>query len=216
MHHGSSISVGGPSQGYLFGTKYYPYYYPYGYYPWNPYGTYEGPMLVGQLSTVDPALLLPEAQPEPLNPDAAASAALSAGQYSAAVRLHRELLDDGGADGPEIQQRLILALCGDQRFVEAASLAADLLTTLPTVAAAPVSGPAFVPDALELRKLVTGAVRRAHREPSVEGWLLVALLMEMESRGETAARMVDRAAALGLDPALAGALADSMRLVGGS
>lgn len=50
--------------------------------------------------------------------------------------------------------------------------------------------------------LIQRAVRHAHGEPSADGWLLVAVLMQADGRAEVARKMIDRAAELGLEESI--------------
>jgi len=58
-------------------------------------------------------------------------------------------------------------------------------------------------DDRTLRELVVKAVKHAHRDPSDQAWLMVAILMQSEGRLERAAEMLQRAVDLGLDEAIA-------------
>jgi hypothetical protein len=58
-------------------------------------------------------------------------------------------------------------------------------------------------SASDWRGLVTKAVTNANRGKSASEWLLVGAFMQAEGRGELAAKMIDKAAAAGLEVEIA-------------
>jgi len=189
--------------------------YPYDYFP----------PLVGVERKIDPNLTAPAPGPAAAEPEAEPEpnqigiALLRSGRYNDAVdafaaagRDERRAADEDGPqadDHPDAGEdpwakrnaaRLqALAMVGAGRVGDAAGLVLDLYRESPYLATMPLSGEAVFKSGLEMRRLVTRAVRNAHREESPRAWLLVAVLMQAESRDELAAKMLDRAADLGLD-----------------
>lgn len=171
--------------------------------------------LVGVESKIDPNLRLmpPGAGGEEAESTQPPSAVvlLRRGEYHEAARALREM-ESAGADSeaeereqaggeltePQRGRLLAIALAGDGNLNQAAATLLAAYQHEPGLALRPLDGEALFKGPLELRRLVTSAVRRAHQAESAEAWLLVAVLMQTEGRDRLAAEMLARAERLGL------------------
>jgi hypothetical protein len=97
------------------------------------------------------------------------------------------------------------AAAGAGRFAEAERLMTQAYEEDSSLAVSPLRGKALVGGPLEMRRLVTGAVAFAHREPSAGAWNTVAWLMQAEGRHDLARTMAERGEALRLRSTTSGA-----------
>lgn len=183
----------------------YPYYpwgpWPYGPYPYEAYTTY-GPMTVDQLGQIDPNLAIgqPASAPAAPAPDPGLEA-LRAGDYDGAVAAYTQRMY-AEPENQDVTRTLALATLGAGVPGRAASLMASAYQKRPELAASPLAIDGLLGGPSEARALLDRAVAQAHRTPSADLWLLVAVTMQGEGRNDVAAQMIQRAAALGLDPAV--------------
>jgi hypothetical protein len=212
-------------------------------YAWRPWwwqrGTYDGPVLYGRTSKVDPALLGTQGkagpafeEPDPIPFQAAIVALLREGEYDAAIQVWRRAASGTpvkatglpaypGATPPQVpvtvegvwraDRRLrAVALVGVGKLDAAATEMADAYLIDPRLAGLPLADDLVAPGPRDLRRLVLDAIRHADRNPSAEAWLLAGVLTQAEGRDRVAAKFVGRAEAAGLDRDIAGALYDAL------
>lgn len=155
---------------------------------------------------------------------------LIAGRYSAQLAGVADSLRDGGggelprmsrkeiveeavgaygthlAEFPEdwmAMREMAVALLEFGRVQDAQDLMAVAYVQDPELGIYPVSSMIYGEGFMSaMDRLVQRAVRHAHGEPSADGWLLVAVLMQADGRAEVARKMIDRAAELGLEESI--------------
>ncbi|MBL4809970.1 MAG: hypothetical protein JKY43_07950, partial [Phycisphaerales bacterium] len=98
-----------------------------------------------------------------------------------------------------VVREMAVALLEGRRVADAGKLMYEAYVQDPELGIMPVNGLILGESKELMMKLVVRAVRAAHREPSAQGWLLVAVLMQAQGRVELAGEMLDRADELGLD-----------------
>ena len=86
-----------------------------------------------------------------------------------------------------------LAAAGEGRFAEAERLMTEAYAEDPSLELTPLRGKTLVGGSREMRKLVTGAVAFAYRQPSAGAWDVVSWLMQAEGRHDMARKMAERA-----------------------
>lgn len=204
----AGLSVGWSGAGVSFGNGAYPgehyrrypwwygerrRWYRYGYEYRYPYGPIDGQLSPGY------APVPPEPEPEVvLTPEQTAAVALASRDYSYAVERYREHLT-ANAEDMDAMRRLGVALLGDRRMGDAAAAVLYAYAQDPSLAHQSMSLALTGGSSLEMRTLLTRAVRYAHARPSSSAWLLVTVLAQAEGRLEAARTFLDKAEAQGLD-----------------
>lgn len=158
---------------------------------------------------IDPNLIIYPPQDQNAIPEAPPTAEelIAETRYRDAEDLLRAELAD--APGDAVLARLLaVALAGTGDFENASKQMSLAYQVAPTLSTYPFSEQDPSPGVSELRALSINAVRFARRTPSAEAWLLVAVLIQAQGRHDVSARMMDRAAALGLDRAVVNAWPD--------
>jgi hypothetical protein len=140
----------------------------------------------------------------------AGTAAAMAGDYSQAVthlRAHvREHPEDARA-----ARLLAISLLADGRPDDAASVLRGAYRQDARLAVEPLVPADAGLGTREVRDLVSRAVLQANRDQSASSWLVVAVLMQSEGRGELARAMLERSKAQGLEATIAEALGPELR-----
>ena len=140
---------------------------------------------------------------EPTTPPEPGAAALRGGDLVAAARELIQHLDENAADA-RATRTLALVILLREVPESAEKTMTEAYRLDPALAAAPISRD-DLPARTDLRQLVIDAVNRANKTGTPQSWLVVGVLMQAQGRGENAARMIARARAAGLDPAIADA-----------
>ena len=212
-------------------------------YSWTPWwrqpGSYDGPVLYGRTSKIDPALLGEQVkvgpafeEPEPIPFQTAVAALLREGEYDAAIQVWRRAASGTpvkatglpaypGAKPPQVpvavegvweaDRRLrAVAMAGVGKIDAAAVEMADAYLIEPRLAGLPLAEDLVAPGPRDLRRLVLDAIRHADRNPSPDAWLLAGVLTQAEGRDRVAAKFIGRAEAAGLDRDVAGAFYDAL------
>lgn len=146
-------------------------------------------------------------EPEPLTDIETARVMMQAGRADEAVAWYRAHLNDSPGDSSSARE-LAVALLESKRFLDATAMMGYIYDRVPGLANEPMQQSLWGDSPLRLRRSVTDAVRFAHRSPSGNAWLTVAVLMQAQGRDDVALRMVERAKDHGLSPEIA----DRMRV----
>lgn len=131
---------------------------------------------------------------------------LGTNRPEAAAQLYQEHLSQHPDDAAAIRA-LAVALLKSGRPQEAVAVAAMAYDKDPSGLAIRPIPTALFSDPDDLRAALNRAVTYANRVNTASAWLLVATLMQAEGRDRVAARMLDRAIALGLSERVASAMA---------
>ncbi len=169
----------------------------------NSGARYVGP-IDGQLS---PGYAPPVPEPEPvvLTLEEQAGLELGYGNPERAIALYREHLDEDPEDMGAVRG-LGVALLAADRPEDAVATIRYAYVTDPSLAQTPLGTWIGGDSSRDVRKLVNDAVRHANKVESASAWFAVAVLMQAEGRVVPAEKMLDRAAALGLDLEVARAM----------
>lgn len=173
---------------------------------------YYYPPVEGVYGRIDPNLVLYPPKTETAEPPPPPTPAelIRAGSLREATDLLSEALDDTPGDPVSLRELAIVAVArGDDAL--ATDLIARAYSADPGLAATPITGSSYFRSTYELRRLLVRAVRHAQATTDADAWLLVAVLMQAEGRAPVARRMIDRAAGLGLDPAVVAAWPNHIR-----
>lgn len=145
---------------------------------------------------------VPNQAPVSLSPLELARVAMYEEEPKVAIEaLRREIKQQG--EKPETLRLLSLALAMDRRWDDAAAVMRAAYRLDPKLGDTPMDLFGLGFSAADWRSLVTRAVTNANRGKSASEWLLVGAFMQAEGRGELAAKMVDKAAAAGLEAEIA-------------
>lgn len=105
-------------------------------------------------------------------------------------------------DHPEdwlVVREMGVALLQSDRTEDAMNMVHEAYAKNPELGILPLNRTLLGESEEPLRLLVVRAVQHTNREPSAEGWLTVAMLMQAQGRVELAGEMLDRAEGLGLE-----------------
>lgn len=141
-------------------------------------------------------------EPEVLTVLETARALFYQGSEEEAVEWYRAHLEDNPQD-MGVMREYAVALLGAGRPLNAVAMMGYAYDLSPGLSASAMDAGLWGDSWARLRGAVRDAVRYANRSPSGGAWLLVAVLMQAEGRDNVAARMIDRAAGLGLSSAVA-------------
>lgn len=216
-----------PYYNYRYSYGYYPYGYddsfPLGYrfigstyYPYYVYDGYQQPRAIdGSFAAYYPLVVNPTAQqaapptkPE-LTPTEQAEADMNAGDYAAAREGYAKIVQES-LDDHESMRRYALSLMLDKQVADGVAVMAMAYRNDPTLASR-----AFDPELLgsdgEWRKGVRIATTYANRSQTGASWLTVAVLMQAEGRAELAAKMIEKAQAVGVETAVYDAMLAALK-----
>lgn len=140
----------------------------------------------------------------------AGAAAMLAGDYARAVTHLRAQVRENATDAKSMRL-LAVALLADGRTDDAAAMVRGAYRQNTMLAIDPLVPADAGMTPRQVRDLVSRAVIQANRDNSASSWLLVAVLMQAEGRGELAGTMLQRAQKQGLEPAIVDALTPEMR-----
>jgi hypothetical protein len=164
---------------------------------------YYYPPLAGVYSPIDPNLIIypPTDRTQLPKVEPTATDLISTGQTQQAMDL---LLDEliTQPDDPERLRLLAVSMAGNGDFVPAANILLAVYQSDPLISVYPLDGSAVFGSRRALRQIIIGAVKDVQKRESPQGWLLVAMLKQAQGQDDVAAKMIQRAQALGLDPSI--------------
>lgn len=203
-----------PSWGYGYGGYWRSRYW------WNdtPEVVYSGPwygvdpfVATGQTGGGTAAAQPPAPQQQaPLTTIELADQAWRGGETAEAVRYFRDYMDENPDDHDALRY-LALALIDDRKVDQAVAIMAMAYAQSPRLASRPLDPDDLPGGDIEFRKRLNAVSIFASKVKSSSAWLTLSVLMQAEDREATAAKMLDRAKAAGLDAKVAAELEQALR-----